>query len=282
MRTTLDDVVNLLQLSDLGGDAFEGTQPDTPNHHIVGGQIAAQALMAASRTAADRPPHSIHVYFMRRGDARRPVKFEVGRLHDGGTFSTREVTATQDGAVLMQGLASFTAGVAAAAHQRPMPEVPGPESLPTIEDQLRPFAAEFGGWWIEDRPFDTRYVDPPPRVAMDLDSPPASVSRIWLRARGTVPTDPVVNGCVLTYLSALTLLESALGPLGKSPTDVSALLDHTVWLHRPADFSDWLLYHQDSPSGVAGRALATGTFFNRAGDLVCMATQEGYFPAPRK
>jgi acyl-CoA thioesterase-2 len=279
VHATLDEVLSLLTLTDLGDDAFDGTQPDTPNHHIMGGQIAAQALMAASRTAPNRPPHSLHVYFTRRGDTRRPVGFQVGRLHDGGTFSTRQVVATQDGVVLMQGLASFTAGIEASAHQRAMPEVPSPASLPPIEEQLSPYAAEFGSSWAEQRPFDTRYVDPPPRVAMDLVEPPSSVSRIWLRANGVVPADPVVNACVLTYLSALTLLESALGPLGKSPMDVSALLDHTIWLHRPADFSDWLLYEQNSPSGVGGRALATGTFFNRFGELLCVASQEGYFPA---
>jgi acyl-CoA thioesterase-2 len=116
---------------------------------------------------------------------------------------------------------------------------------------------------------------------MDLAEAAGPVSRIWLRARGVVPADPVVNGCVLTYLTALTLLEPALGPMGKSPTDVSALLDHTVWFHGPADFSDWLFFERNSPSGIDSRALATGTVFNRSGFQVCTARQEGYFPAAR-
>jgi acyl-CoA thioesterase-2 len=281
MLTSLDDVLNLFELEALSPDRFHGTQPDSPNHHIVGGQIAAQALMAASRTAPQRPPHSLHVYFLRRGDARRPVIFDVTRLHDGGPFSSRRVSAAQDGVVLMEGLASFTAGVDAADYQHAMPDVPAPESLVPVEEQLAPYAREFGGWWTDERPFDTRYVDPPPRLAMDLDGPPSAVSRIWLRARGTVPSAPVVNSCVVTYLSALTLLEPAQGPMGKSVTDVSALLDHTVWFHRPADFDDWLLYEQRSPTGISGRALATGTMYDRVGNLVCTASQEVYFPSGR-
>lgn len=281
MLVTLADVLNLFELKAVGPDAFEGTQPDLPNHHIVGGQIAAQALMAASRSVQGRRPHSMHVYFLRRGDSRRPVRFEVTRLHDGGTFSTRRIAATQAGEVLMEGLASFTADVESAAYQCAIPDGPAPESLLPVEEQLAPYADEFGGWWVAERPFDVRYVDPPPRIAMDSATPAEPVSRIWMRARAAIPVDPVVNSCVLTLLSALTLVEATLGPMGKSQYDMSALLDHTVWFHRLADFSDWLFYQQTSPTGVAGRALATGTIYNRAGDLVSTATQEIYFPPAR-
>jgi acyl-CoA thioesterase-2 len=277
--STLTDVLGLLDLRESGAGRFLGTQPDTPNHHIVGGQIAAQALMAAARTAPDRPPHSLHVYFLRRGDAREPVEFEVTSLHDGGTFSARRVSASQSGELLLEGLASFTAGVENIDYQDHMPPAAPPDMLLPVEQQLSPYAAEFGGFWVNRRAFDTRYVDPPPRLALDQGGSRLSVSRIWLRADGVVPQDPVVNGCVVAYLSALTLLESAMTRMGKAPvgTGVSALLDHTTWFHRPADFSDWLLFDQRSPSGVAGRALVTGTMYNRNGDLVCTASQEGYF-----
>jgi len=278
MLLTLADVLDLFELTVLGPDTFEGTQPDPPNHHIVGGQIAAQALMAASRTVPGRWPHSMHVYFLRRGDARRPVRFEVTPLHDGGTFSSRRIAATQAGRVLMEGVASFTASVDSAAYQRAIPDAPAPESLTPIEEQLAPYAEEFGGWWVGERPFDVRYVDPPPRIAMDSAVQAGPVSRIWLRARGAVPVDPVVNSCILTLQSALTPVEATLAPMRKSQFDISALLDHAVWFQRPADFSDWLFYEQTSPTGVAGRALATGTIYNRAGDLVCSAAQEIYFP----
>lgn len=281
MRVTVGDVLNLFALDPLDPDSFRGTQLDGPNHHIVGGNIAAQGLMAAGLTVPRRPPHSLHVYFLRRGDARVPVDFDIARLRDGGTFSVREVTATQDGEVLMQGLASFTANVPGADYHDAMPDVPTPESLVPVEEQLAPYAAEFGGWWVGDRPFDTRYIDPPPRAAMDADEPARPVSRIWLRSRGEIPLDPLLNSCVLTQLSALTMVEAVRGPMHKTPLDVSASLDHTVWFHRPADFSDWLYFEQSSPSGIGGRALATGTFYNRCGVLVCTATQEFYFPTAR-
>jgi acyl-CoA thioesterase-2 len=280
MLETLKDLLDLLDLTNLADDAYRGAQPDTPNHHIVGGQIAAQALMAACRTVDARRPHSLHVYFLRRGDARGPVEFVVERLHDGGTFSTREITASQSGVVLMKALASFTADVESVAYHVAMPTAPTPESLQPVEDQLAPYAHEFGGWWVQSRPFDMRYVDPPPRIAMELGETSGAI-RIWLRARGLVPNDPMVGACVLTYLTALTLLEPALGPMGKSLVDVSALLDHTIWFHRLADFSDWLLFDQTSPNGVGARALATGSLFNGSGELVCTAAQEGYFPAQR-
>jgi len=278
MLVTLADVLGLFELTVLGPDTFEGTQPDPPNHHIVGGQLAAQALMAASRTARGRRPHSQHVYFLRRGDARLPVRFEVTRLHDGGTFTSRRVAAIQGGEVLMEALASFSADVDSTAYQRPMPDAPTPETLLPIEEQLAPYAAEFGGWWVNDRPFDVRYVDAPPRIAMDSEEPAGPVSRIWLRARGTIPADHVVSSCVLTLQTALTPVEATLGPMKKSLYDVSALLDHTVWFHRPADFSNWLYYEQLSPTGGDGRALAAGTVYNRNGELVCTAAQEVYFP----
>lgn len=281
MLETVADVLELLALTGRGDDAFRGRQPDTPNHHIVGGQLAAQALMAAGRTARGRSPHSVHAHFLRRGDAAEDVDFAVDALHDGGTFSTREVTASQGGVVLMKVMASFTADVEAVTYQPAKPDAAAPEDLACVEEQLEPYSAEFGGWWVARRPFDTRYVDPPPRIAMDLPKSREATIRIWLRARGVVPDDPLVGACVLTYLTALTLLEPAQGPMGRAPTDVSALLDHAVWFHRAADFSDWLFLDQHSPSGIGGRALANGTLFNRRGDMVCTASQTGYFPAPR-
>jgi acyl-CoA thioesterase len=208
MLATLTELLNLLDLTEIGNDVFEGSQPDPPNHHIVGGQIAAQALLAASKTVVGRRPHSLHVYFLRLGDARHLVHFYVSRLRDGGTFSARRVTAAQDGEVLMETIASFTGDVDNVEYH-----------------------------------------------------------------------DEVLNSCVLTYLTALTLLECAMTAMRKASmgTGVSALLDHVVWFHRRADFSDWLFYDQHSPGGVGGRALATGSVYNRDGALVCRATQEGYF-----
>lgn len=280
MIPTLADVLALFDLDTAGASTFRGSQYDPPNHHIVGGQIAAQALMAAGMTVEARLPHSLHVYFLRQGDARQPVLFEVTRLRDGGTFSARRVAASQGGAVLMEGLASFTAAVDNVEYQvAVMPDAPAPETLVPVEHQLASYAAESDGRWVQPRAFQTRYVDPPPRIALDQEPDLRSHSRIWLHANGHVPDDPTVSSCVLTYLSALTLIESAMTAMGRTPMDTgfSALLDHAVWFHRPADFADWLLYDQCSPSGVAGRGLATGAIYNRNGELVCAATQEAYF-----
>jgi acyl-CoA thioesterase II len=280
MTSTLKDVLKLLDLRQTDDGAFVGTQPDTPNHHIIGSQVAAQALMAAGRTTPGRLAHSMHMYFLRRGDARQPIQYEVTPLRDGGTISSRRVTASQSGLVLFEALASFTFSVGDVDWQRRMPDVAGPDAAPGLEDLLAPYAEEFGGGrWPEQRPFAMRYLDTPPRVALDLSDKPPPRLRIWLRANGEVSDDPTVNSCVVAYLSALTLLECAMTTMRTTSVGprLSALVDHAIWFHRAADFSDWLLFDQFSPSVVGRRGLATGTLYNRSGELVCMATQEGYF-----
>jgi acyl-CoA thioesterase-2 len=280
MISTLRDLLRLLDLQQTDDATFLGTQPDTPNHHIIGSQVAAQALVAAGRTTPGRLAHSMHMYFLRRGDARQPIRYEVTALRDGGTISSRRVTASQSGVAHFEALASFTTGVGEVDWQRRMPDVADPDTVPGLEDLLTPYAEEFGGWWPQQRPFTMRYLDPPPRVALDLsETPPPPRLRIWLRANGEVSDDPMVNSCVVAYVSALTLLECAMTTMRTTPMGprLSALVDHSIWFHRVADFTDWLLFDQFSPSVVGRRGLATGTLYNRSGELVCMATQEGYF-----
>ena len=263
----------------MNADFFVGAQIDEIGHHIFGGHIAAQALMAASHTAAERPPHSMHVYFLRRGDARHPVDFEVTALHDGGTFSARRVTARQFGSILLEGIASFSESVESVVYQRLPPDLPDPESLPTFAEQHSDHADERGGWWVREQPIDMRYIDPSARLASDMAEPPPARIRIWWRPNGIVPADPVVAGCLAVFLSGRTLLESAMIARGTTPLGpgFSALMDMAVWFHRPPDVSDWLLYEQHSPSGIGGRALTQGTMFNRTGELVCTMTLECYF-----
>ena len=184
--------------------------------------------------------------------------------------------------MLMEAMASFMAGVDGADYQGGMPDVPPPESLESVEGNSRPTQTNsVDGGSASAR--STRATSIRRRASpWTSTGHRTSMNRIWLRARGSVPADPVVGGCLATYLSALTLLESAQGPMGKSPTDVSALLDHAVWFHRAADFSDWLLFEQRSPTGSrrarAGDRLAVQP---QSGALVCTATQEGYFPAAK-
>lgn len=274
---TLADIVTTLQVDQIDDDDFVATQLDNSGHHIVGGHIAGQALMAASRTAPGRIPHSVHVYYLRAGDARRPVDFHVDRSRDGGTLSTRQVTARQDGEVLLEALASFSVPVDGFDHHVPIADVPDPDSLPTVQEQLAPYADEHGGHWVRPQPFDLRYVDPPPRLALDLGEPSPRI-RLWWRPTEAVPDDAVLHSCLLTYLSGVTMLETAIAMRRATPvTTFSALIDHALWFHRPVDLSDWVLSDQFSPSAIGGRGLATSTMYNRAGELVCIATQELYF-----
>jgi acyl-CoA thioesterase II len=276
---TLSQILDTFNLEEVNAEFFVGTQIDEIDHHIVGGHIAAQALMAASRTASERAPHSMHCYFLRRGDARQPVDFEVTALHDGGTFSARRVTARQFGAVLLEGIASFSAPVEGHVYQQQSPDLPDPESFPTMAEQLSGYADERAGWWVRELPTEMRYIDPPARLALDSPEPPPARIRLWWRPNGTPPSDPILASCLAVYVSGRTLLEPAMiahrtTPLGPGN---SALMDHAVWFHQAPDLSDWLLYEQHSANGSGGRGLAQGTMYNRSGELVCTTMLEGYF-----
>ena len=276
---TLRQVLDTLDLEQVNTEFFVGNQIDELAHHISGGHIAAQALMAASRTVTDRLPHSMHMYFLRAGDARQPVDFEVTTLHDGGTFSARRVTARQYGSVLLEGVASFSKSVDSVVYQQLPPGLPDPESVPGFADQHSDYADEAGGWWVREQPIDYRYVDPSARVVFDMPEPPPAGIRMWWRPKGTAPVDPVVADCVAAFVAGRTLLESAMvarhtTPLGPG---FSALMDLAIWFHHVPDLSDWLLYEQHSPSGIGGRGLAQGAMYNRNGQLVCTMTLECYF-----
>lgn len=274
---SLAEIIATLHVDRIADRHFVATQLDNPHHHIVGGHIAGQALMAASLTAPGRTPHSVHTYYVRPGDARRPVDLHVEVVRDGGTLATRQVTARQDDQILLETLASFSAPVETADYHQPRPEVPDPESLPPVQQQLAGYADELDGHWVQPLPFDLRYVDPPPRLALELPAPSPRL-RLWWKPTAPVPADAVLHSCLLTYLSGTTMVEAALVMRRATPaTAFNALIDHALWFQRPIDLSDWVLSDQFSPSGIAGRGLATSTMYNRAGQLVCLATQELYF-----
>jgi acyl-CoA thioesterase II len=273
----LADVIATLTLDQVDEHRFIATQLDNRAHHIAGGHIAAQALMAASMTAPGRTPHSVHVYYVRAGDARHPVDLQVDPARDGGTLSTRQVTARQDGQILLEALASFSAPVESLDYQQAMPAVPDPESLLPVQKQLADYAQERDGHWVRSQPFDLRYVDAPPRIAVESEVLNPRL-RMWWRPAGPVPHDEVLHSCLLTYLSGTTMVETALAMRRATPISTfNALIDHALWFHRPVDLTDWVLSDQLTPSGVAGRGLTTSTMYNRAGQLVCIATQELYF-----
>jgi acyl-CoA thioesterase II len=273
----LADVLATLDITDRGDDIFVATQIDNEQHHIIGGHISAQALMAASRTAAGRVPHSVHAYLLRAGDARHPVEMEVVRMRDGGVLSTRRVTARQGDEVLLEALVSLSDTVDTVAYHQPLPDVPDPETLPPVHELLSDYADELDGFWVKPQWIERRYVDAPPRLALERPEPPAR-TRMWWRPVDPIPDDPVLNCCLLTYASGTTMLETTMTM--RRTTQIaafSALIDHAVWFQRPADLSDWVLSDQVSPSGIHGRGLASGTMYNRTGELVCTASQEIYF-----
>ncbi|BBZ25299.1 acyl-CoA thioesterase [Mycolicibacter hiberniae] len=273
----LADIVATLDVDRVDDEHFVATQLDNPAHHIVGGHIAGQALIAASRTAPERVPHSMHVYYLRAGDARRPVDLHVEVARDGGTLSTRQVTARQDGQILLEVLSSFTTAVDAPEYQQPMPAVPDPESLPTAQQQHAAYAEELGGYWVQPHPFDVRYVDTPPRLAAEHGEPSPRL-RMWWKPVEAVSADPVMHSALLTYLSGTKMVEAALAMRRTDQASTfNALIDHALWFQRPVDLADWVLSDQFTPSGIAGRGLTTSTMYNRTGQLVCLATQELYF-----
>ncbi|GFG87052.1 acyl-CoA thioesterase [Mycolicibacter algericus] len=276
-QPALADIVATLDVDRIDDEHFLATQLDNPQHHIVGGHIAGQALMAAARTAPGRVPHSMHAYYVRAGDARRPVDLHVEVARDGGTLSTRQVTARQDGQILLEVLSSFSADVDAPSYQQSMPDVPDPESLAPSQQQLSDYAGELGGYWVQPHPFDQRYIDPPPRLALELPEPSPRI-RLWWKPSEPVSADPALHSALLTYLSGTKMVETAVTMRRATVASAfNALIDHALWFQRPVELSDWVLSDQFSPSGVAGRGLATSTMYNRAGQLVCVATQELYF-----
>lgn len=269
MSSSLRDVLATLNLRRAADNRFIGDQLPAPFNHILGGHISAQALLAAGLTAPDRRIHSMHTYFLRPGDARRPVDFEVVSLQQGRTFSARRVTARQDDEVLLEAMASFKHDTADdTSYQPPMPDLAAPESLPSGPSHSAEDTDGGRGRWASLRWFERRVVD--------AGTAPPAPSRIWWRPDGDIPADPAVHTALVAYLSAVTLTEPAFAARGA--LGASAQRDHSVWFHRPARLSDWMFYYQSSPSSVDRVALASGRMYNRNGELVCTVRQEMYFP----
>ena len=274
-QEALDDLVSLLDLEPIEVNIFRGVSPDEKRQRVFGGQVAAQALMAGARTVDTGQVHSLHAYFLRPGDPTVPILYEVDRIRDGRSFTTRRVVAIQHGRTIFNMSASFHLPEPGLDHQVPMPEVPAPHDLPDFATRMAPYADRMGDWYTRPRPIDTRHVDwaPPGRAA-----PAEPQSRVWMRADGTLPDDPVLHACVLTYLSDMTLLDTTLHPHGVSGWDTEimmASLDHAMWFHRPFRADEWLLYAQDTPSTSGARGLARGMVFTHDGDLAVSVVQEG-------
>ncbi len=279
-QAALDNVVALLDLEKIEVNIFRGDSPDDSRQRIFGGQVAGQALVAASRTVSDdtdeprRNVHSLHAYFLRPGVPKVPVLYEVDRIRDGRSFTTRRVVAIQNGRPIFQLAASFHKAERGYEHCDPMPEVPDPESLGNRRREDRKGATT--------NPFerlmalDIRYVTASNPAERQGPLPPSQ--QVWMRANGKLDDDPVLHDCLLTYASDMTLLDTTLLPHGKSfmAGDVMpASLDHAMWFHGPFRADEWLLYDQHTPAASGGRGLATGRVFTRDGRLVASVVQEG-------
>jgi acyl-CoA thioesterase-2 len=277
-QAAVDGLVQLLDLEEIDRDIFRGVSTRSRWMRVFGGQVAGQALVAAGRTVpADRPVHSLHSYFVRPGDPTIPIVYAVDRVRDGRSFSTRRVIAVQHGETIFSLSASFQLVQEGIDHQSSMPDVPAPETLTPVVNRYgdSPEAAEM--YRTLPKPIDLRYIDDPPWL-QHAHGPREGLSRVWLRADGTLPDDPLIHVCVLTYASDMTLLDSVLVRHGLAPglDDVSmASLDHAMWFERPFRADEWLLYSARSPSASGGRGLATGRFYTQDGRQVCSVVQEG-------
>jgi acyl-CoA thioesterase II len=280
MSKALDDLIALLDLEQIELDIFRGRSPANERRlRVFGGQVAGQALVAAGRTVpADRSVHSLHAYFIRPGDPAAPLVYLVERVRDGRSFTTRRVSVVQHGKTIFTLSASFHRPEPGVEHAEPMPDVPRPEGLePAAERYQRVFgpdAAEF----FRDSPIDVRHVGP---LTIEAAADPAlrtSRSRVWLRADGELPDDPLLHVCLMTYASDMTLLDSVMLATGQTFMDGSteaASLDHAMWFHRPFRADRWLLYAQDSPSASGALGLARGELYTEDGTLVVSVVQEG-------
>jgi acyl-CoA thioesterase-2 len=277
-QPVLDRLVALLDLERIEENIFRGVSPAHSNVRVFGGQVAGQALVAAGRSVPqERKVHSLHAYFIRPGDPSVPIVYEVDRIRDGRSFTTRRVTAIQHGKAIFALSASFQKPEPGKDHAEPMPDVPPPDDLPSRHDSLKKYAEKLGPMATMPRPIDIRYVTEPPWERRG-DADREVRNQVWMRADGVLPADDLLHVCVLTYASDMTLLDSVLvkhGVYWGFDKVLGASLDHALWFHRPFRADEWFLYDSFSPSASGARGLATGRFFTQDGTLIATVVQEG-------
>ncbi len=278
-KASLAELLALLDLERVEDDIFRGVSPKDRWQRVFGGQVLGQALVAATRTVADRVCHSLHAYFLRPGDPRVPIVYEVDRSRDGQSFTARRVVAIQHGKPIFTMSASFQVAEHGLEHQSSMPDVPDPDSLKSERewraDILNDIPEHIRPWFLRPRPIEFRPVDPVNRFA-DAKHPPHQA--LWFRAVGPLPDDIALHQCVVAYASDMTLLDTSLLPHGLTlytGTLQTASLDHAMWFHRPFRADEWLLYVQDSPSASSARGFNRGAIYRRDGVLAASVAQEG-------
>lgn len=276
----LEKLLRTLTLEPLEDNLFRGPRASEGWQRVYGGLVLGQAVVAAALTVDEsRPIHSLHGYFLLAGDPEREIVYDVERTRDGGSFTTRRVRAIQHGRAIFAMSASFHKPEPGFEHQSEMPDVPPPETLPSVR-QLFDAATtaipeSMRAYWQRERPIDVRIVDASRYMSREPRPPRQS---IWLKSNGPLGDNPYIHQAILAYASDFTLLDTALVAHGKLLFDADiqlASLDHAMWFHRPFRADDWLLYTQDSPSAAGARAYCRGAVFDRGGRLVASTVQEG-------
>ena len=289
MPSAVQEVLDILDLEPLEVNLFRGRSPQSRWQRVFGGQVIGQALVAACRTVEDvtaRPPHSLHAYFLLGGDPKVPIIYEVDRIRDGKSFTTRNVKAIQHGHAIFSMSVSFHLSEPGLTHQVKMPDVPKPDQLPSdeeLKDRIYPLLPEPARRYYErERPIEFRPVEFSRYLGEKSEN---GRFDIWIRATGRLPDEPAIHQCVLAYASDMMLLDAALIPHGRSVFSediMAASLDHALWFHRPFRADEWLLYAQDSPSLADSRGFSRGLIFASDGTLVASVAQEGLLRQRRR
>ncbi len=279
MHPVLADLISLLRLERIENNIFRGASRDIGSPQVFGGQVLGQALSAAQHTVEGRVAHSLHAYFLRRGDINAPIVYEVDRARDGGSFSSRRVVAIQHGRPILNLAASFQVPETGLEHAAAMPDVPGPDGLPDVtrvaQGQLEKIPLMMRRFLTSARPFEFRPVEAP---EFEKPKPRPPIKHVWIRAVDGLPDDLALHQNLLAYVSDYELLGAATLPHGLSFTRgnvIMASLDHALWFHREVRVDDWLLYAMESPIATGARGFARGHFFARDGSLIASTAQEG-------
>lgn len=280
MPAGIQELLSILNLEKLEHNLYRGRSPQVQWQRVFGGQTIAQALVAAQRTVEpDRHVHSLHGYFMRPGDITVPIIYEVDRIRDGGSFTTRRVVAIQHGHAIFSLEASFQVEETGLEYQMPMPlDVPPPEELKSQRELLQEAThvpEQIRLFWAKERPLELRPVYAEHYSSRDKLPP---LQKVWIRLTGPVPNDRALRCAVLAYLSDMTLLDTATFAHGRGifdPDIQAASLDHAMWFHREHPLDGWLLYTQDSPSTSGSRGFTRGALYAQDGTLIASVAQEG-------
>ncbi|MCA9646458.1 MAG: acyl-CoA thioesterase II [Polyangiaceae bacterium] len=278
-HTAVQTLLQRLDLEEIDTNLYRGFSPIDGRPRVFGGQVAGQALVAACRTVEGRTAHSLHAYFLRPGDPAIPIIYEVDRIRDGKSFTTRRVVALQRGEAIFSMAVSFHVEEPGLEHQAPMPTADPPESVPSNSQRLEEGYQRTQSPLLEflmklERPIEQHDLDP---VNILEPKPHRGLHRIWFRSRAKLPDDPLLHQCVLTYASDMSLLDNCINYHGITwfnPNLIAASLDHTIWFHRPFRADEWLLYAMDSPSAAGSRGLNLAHVYSQDGTLVASVAQE--------